>query len=450
MPIERDNVAAISLNDFSGGMNSAVPPHMLGENEFQMVKNFEYDMNILRTRGGISEPLATYPVNIKAFCYDNGTNTYLVCLENGEIYEEDLGKLHNKVGTLDGKGDPTFCFFDNKIFIASGGHLQYYDYQKHTVTTIAASYLCDYVFERMGRLVICHEGDDNLYYSATGDPYETGWKENTNDDSSSKFIEIGYKDNGDILKVLPMSGDIVAFKTNGRVYGLSGEYPSWNLTLIGEKSDVINGRTILNLGPSVAFMTGAGLKSLDAIQTYGNFTTNEIGRKINRCFIGNVYNPAMYNITRKRQLLIIPNTSDDENRKKVYCFQYDVGAGIYFEFSMPVTDMADTQDGVMFACGKSLHRWDDKYVNDNGKPIEQEIKTRKINSTRRIFTRRIEAAFKGSGLVLFKWAGKTVKHKVGTKRNVTNFFSSCHNGELTIQTKDNIVFEYANLYYTEK
>lgn len=452
MAFERDSLMVLPLNDFSGGINSSVSPQFLADNEYQMIKNFEFDMNRLKTRGGVSAPLATYPDDIVAFYYDDSTKCYLVCLKNKDIYEEDLSSLHNKVGVLEGDNKPNFCSFDGKIFIASGGHLQYYDYAKHAVTTIEESYLCDFVFERLGRIVVCHEGDDNLYYSAVGDPYETGWKDVSNDDSTSKFIEIGYKDNGDILKAMPISGDIAVFKSNGRIYTLSGEYPNWSLLMTGENTDAINAEAIVVLGSSVAFMSNSGIKTLESVQTYGNFTVNELGRKFNKSLVGNIYAPAMFNIVRKRQLVIVPNTANEEESKKVFCYQYDVGAGIYFEFAIPIVDMQDTINGVMIASGKSLYRWDKQYLDDNGTAIEQEIITKELKSTRRLYTRRLEASFEGTkdDVVEFWWGNKKVPFKVGGLRNVIEFFNVCSRSQMVMKTNKNITLEYANLYLTEK
>jgi hypothetical protein len=413
------------------------------------MKNFEYDFNRLVTRGGLSEPLAEYPEEIKAVCYDDSTRCYLVVLKDGKVYEENLVDMHKEVGELSGSERPCFCRFDGKVFVASGGLLQYYDYLEHSLVTIEASKICDNVFERFGRLVVSRKGDDNLYYSATGDPYETGWAENTNDDSSSKWIEIGYKDDGDILKVLPIGGDIAIFKTNGKVYTLSGEYPSWNVSLVGDNSDVFNSDAISVLGSTIAFVSRSGLKTLETVATYGNFSINEIGRKFNRTLANGLYEPRVYNIIRKRQLIICPNTADSN---KLFCFQYDLGAGIEFEFSVPVIDMVDTQDDVIIATGKTLHRWSREYEDDNGEPIVQELVTREYSSTRQLFTRMVDLGVNGvlGGVIDIRWANKSVKYIVKKARRVLNVFSVCRQSALTLKATNKTELEYIKLYFFEK
>ena len=312
----------IEFADFTGGINSSVAPQLLAGNEYLQIKNFEFNKNQIVTRGGLSEALSTYDTDIKALFYDDSTNMFLVVLTDNKVYEENLVDNPILAGTLNGNMPPHFCRFDGKIFIASGDKLQYFNYLTHSLITIDASKLCDFVFERFGRLVVTHTGDDSLYYSAVGDPYETGWTENTSDDSSAKSLEIGYKDDGDIQKVLPISGDIAIFKTNGRIYSLSGEYPNWTVQLVGDHSDTITAEGITDLGSTIAFMTTSGLKSMEAVQIYGNFSVNtEVARKFNNSLVsGNVYKPKMYNIYRKRQMLIQPDTSNDAGKKKMYCF----------------------------------------------------------------------------------------------------------------------------------
>lgn len=457
MPLQRSeangNLQAIEFSDFTGGINSSVAPQLLAPNEYLQIKNFEYNKNQLVTRGGLSEPLRTYNKEIKAIFYDDSTNMFLVVTSDQKVYEENLSTSPVQVGTLTGNLQPHFCRFDGKIFIASGGKLQYFNYLTHTLTTINASYLCDFVFERFGRLVITHSGDDNLYYSAVGDPYETGWEDDSNDDSTAKFIEIGYKDDGDIQKVLPISGDIAIFKTNGRIYSLSGEFPNWTVQMVGDHSDTVTADAITDLGSTIAFMTGSGLKSLEAVQLYGNFTVNtEFARRFNNSLIeGTVFEPKVYNIYRKRQLLICPDTSSDEGRKKLYCYQYDIGSCIYFEFAVPVVDMADTRDDVIVASGKNLYRWSRAYDTDNGEAIDQQIETREFASSRRIFTRMIDIGIKGTEKdpVFLRWADKKLKYLLGDRRNEKHVFSVCRQDTLKIETQARISIDFVKFYVTE-
>ena len=455
MPVQRKEtngqLQTIEFSDFTGGINSSVAPQLLAGNEYLQIKNFEYDKNRLVTRGGLSEALSTYAENIKAVFYDESTNVFLVVLTDKSVYEDNLVDTPTLAGTLTGTSMPHFCRFDGKIFIASGGKLQYFNYSTHALVTIAASKLCDFVFERFGRIVVTHTGDDNLYYTAVGDPYETGWTENTNDDSAAKSLEIGYKDDGDIQKIMPISGDIAIFKTNGRIYSLSGEYPNWTVQMVGDHTDTISSESITDLGSTIVFLTNSGLKSMEAVQNYGNFSVNtEFARKFNKSLVGGtVYNPKLCNIYRKRQLLICPDTSSADGKKKWYCFQYDIGACINFEFALPITDMQDTRDDVIIASGKSLYRWSRESATDNGTAIDQLIETKEFATSRQIYTRMVDIGIKGTPAlapVYLNWADKKLRYLLGDRRNEKYVFSVCRQDTLKISTQANIAVDFIKFY----
>lgn len=437
----------VVLADFTGGMNSAVPPQHLQDNEFQLLKNFEYNFNCITTRGGLSAPLVSFMDNIKSVFYLETTGEYIVTLDNKDVYKVDSNFNALKAGVLVGSSKPVFCEFDSKVFIASGGKLQYVDDAE--LKTIEASKNCDNVFERMGRLVTTIAGDDNEYYSAVGDPYETGWTDDSNDDSTSKWLEVGYKDSGDIIKSLPIAGDIAVFKSNGRVYSISGEYPNWNIQLIAEHTDVINKEAICVVGGDIVFMTNSGLKSLQTTATYGNFGVNEIARKINRNLMGNVINPVVYNLIRKRQLIIFPNPQD--NPKECYCYQYDIGAGMVFEFDAPIADMQETRSGVVIASGNSLYRWSMEYATDNGEPIKQSFVSKQYESTGRFYTRRVDFGIKGTEgeKVYFEWANKRIPYEINELRRVKQVFSVCRDSAIRFDTQAKISIEYIKLYLFE-
>lgn len=323
MPIEREQqMTAYNFSDFSGGMNTAQPPEQIADNEAELIMNYEYDYNRLRTRGGTSAPLVSVDDSIKSFYYDAATEAYLLFgagtdKVKGNIYLTYIGEPATLVGQITGNERPVCCKFDGCIYIASGDKLQYFDYEQ--LFTVESSKLCDNVFERLGRLVTTHRGDDNLYYSATGDAKsKDAWTDNSNDDSSSKWLEVGYKDDGDIITCKPMANDLLVFKTNGRIYSVSGEYPAWNVSQVGEKSYAEDiQKSIEIVGDSVAFITRNGIRSVDTVQTYGNFTMNEIGYKFNKSLTANISNPMCWNAVSKRQLIIRPSSS---NKKLLFIY----------------------------------------------------------------------------------------------------------------------------------
>ena len=186
MPVEKNaNYTALNFSSFTGGMNTAMPPEQIAENEAQYIENYEYDFNRLRTRGGLSAPVITIKNDvISSFYYDRATDSYLIFGEAGEntakIYHADINSV-KEIGSLTGKKRPVCCKFGGDIFIASGEKLQVYDYE--SLITVESSYLADNVLERFGRLITTHQGDDNLYYSSVGDAKsDEAWTDDSDDE----------------------------------------------------------------------------------------------------------------------------------------------------------------------------------------------------------------------------------------------------------------------------
>lgn len=455
MPIERqEQMTAYNFSDFSGGMNTAQPPEQIADNEAELIMNYEYDYNRLRTRGGTSAPLVSVDDNIKSFYYDAATEAYLLFgagtdKVKGNIYLAYIGEPATLVGKLTGNERPVCCKFDGCIYIASGDKLQYFDYEQ--LFTVESSKLCDNVFERFGRLVTTHRGDDNLYYSATGDAKsKDAWTDNSNDDSSSKWLEVGYKDDGDIITCKPMANDLLVFKTNGRIYSVSGEYPAWNVSQVGEKSCAEDiQKSIEIVGDSVAFITANGIRSVDTVQTYGNFTMNEIGYKFNKSLTANISNPMCWNAVSKRQLIIRPSSS---NKKLLFIYQYNMMAGYELEFPFDIDDMAETSNGIIILSGNALYRWSFEYSTDNGQPIKTKLVTRRLTTAVAFYTRKYDIQIEGdvSGVVNLTVGKQSWKHLLKKPRRLKYLYDTLNSLQLTLSSESQHTITTIVLYTVVK
>lgn len=445
MPIERsEQLTAISFSDFTGGMNTAQPGAQIAENEAQFIDNYEYDYNRLRTRGGLSAPLITLDGDeIESFFYDQMTDGYLIFGSTpaeddstAKIYFADVTAGVKEVGLLAGRERPVCCKFGGDIFIASGGKLQVYDYE--TLTVIEGSYLCDNVFVRLGRIVTTHQGDDNLYYSSVGDAKsELAWIDDSNEDSSSKYLEVGYKDDGDIISCKAMAGDLLVFKSNGNIYSVSGEFPSWVQSQIGEKAKVEPmQKSIEVVGSNIAFITKDGIRSIETVLSYGNFSPNEIGYKINKSISEVVYRPMCWNLISKRQLVIAPNFSE---RNKLFVYQYNMGASYLLTFPEPISDMADTSNGIAVAIGNRIHRWSFDETTDNGEKIKTRLITRKLQTAVKFFTRKYDINITGEkdGAVLLSCGKQSWVHKLNDKRRIKHLYDTLSEIELEVTSTSN-------------
>ena len=455
MPIEREQqMTAYNFSDFSGGMNTAQPPEQIADNEAELIMNYEYDYNRLRTRGGTSASLVSVDDSIKSFYYDAATEAYLLFGAGtdklkGNIYLAYIGEPATLVGKLTGNERPVCCKFDGCIYIASGDKLQYFDYEQ--LFTVESSKLCDNVFERLGRLVTTHRGDDNLYYSATGDAKsKDAWTDNSNDDSSSKWLEVGYKDDGDIITCKPMANDLLVFKTNGRIYSVSGEYPAWNVSQVGEKSYAEDiQKSIEIVGDSVAFITRNGIRSVDTVQTYGNFTMNEIGYKFNKSLTANISNPMCWNAVSKRQLIIRPSSS---NKKLLFIYQYNMMAGYELEFPFDIDDMAETSNGIIILSGNALYRWSFEYSTDNGQPIKTKLVTRRLTTAVAFYTRKYDTQIEGdvSGVVNLTAGKQSWKHLLKKPRRLKYLYDTLNSLQLTLSSESQHTITTIVLYTVVK
>lgn len=344
-----------------GGINSSTSNELIADNEMQICNNFEYTIegNKLKTRGGLSMPLISFPANIMSVYYDYEMNAHLVFLVNREVYSTNL-KTSTVIGTLSGVEKPMCCKFGNKVFIASGDKLQVFD--QTSLITIASSPLCNIVYERFGRVAVARAGSDYIYYSAIGsaDDETTSWNEDVEDDSSMKPLEVGYQDGGNIVAIIPLATDVIVFKSNGKVFQVANEYPDWSVYEVGRNADVNYRFAVINIGNEVVFLNDRGLMTLQTVQNYGNIHMNELGEKFNNLLSKNgTYHPTLWNIKRKKQLLI---RSVEGNT--IWAYHYALNAATTLTFHNPVTDIIETPSNTLIAIGNALHTWSDDYIND--------------------------------------------------------------------------------------
>jgi len=406
---KHQNVRPFNITDLRGGINLYSPADMLADNEARNLENFEFDVNgdRLMTRGGLSAPFVTFSDNIKAVFYDYEMNDYLVFLENKDAYKYIIGNTPLLLGKLSGDLRPVCCKYGGKVIIASGDRLQSYDYTN--LTTILESPLCDDVFERFGRLAVTKTGTDDIVYSAIGDI--TGWTDDPNDDSTAKETPIGYQDGGDIVGVHPLATDIIVFKSNGKIFQLAGEPPDGQSVFqVAKDSDFVYRFGVTNLGSELIYMSKQGLRSLSTSTEYGNFQNREFGAKVNGELAKQVYHPIIWNLPRKKQMLIRPYEGG-----KILAYHYLLGAFTLLNFPQTIVDIVESPTEVVVASGNSLFYWSQNYSTDNGTAITAKIKSKQIKSIQDILVKRMavsvdsaascSATIKINGVpILFAWA----------------------------------------------
>ena len=122
----------MAFSPLSGGINVSVPAEQIAENEMAECENFIFDKDTARLvgRGGLTE-ISTFQSNVKELYYDIDTNMTFAFLDNRDCYALVLGDVESQRTFLEavtGSGKPKCCKFKNMLFVASGGHLQFYDF----------------------------------------------------------------------------------------------------------------------------------------------------------------------------------------------------------------------------------------------------------------------------------------------------------------------------------
>lgn len=440
---KHQDMQRITLNNLVGGINISDAPERIPDTDMQICKNFIYDNLRLRSRGGLSTVSFNMAGSITSMYYDVDTNSSLIFLADGSIYSWIVGKTPTNIGVLTGNKKPCCAKYMNKIWIASGGKLQYYDF--NSIYTVLSSPDCDITFQRLSRLLITLSGSDRAYFSAIGDP--TNWENITDSsqgavDSSAQWIDIGYGDSGDIQSVVPLANDLVFLKSNGNIYQLQGDRTpsSWVVPpAIVTNSDSMGTMTATNIGADVVFISRRGLKSLSTVMDYGNVKAQDIGDKFRSLLTEDMWEPQMINMKR-HGFLMIRTTSD---RTKWTCYNYLMGVATTIQFAVPVTDIMETVDEVYVASGANIFLWDKDNMDDNGKPIEYVLKPHDILSSDEMLVKAVDTKMTNdeAGTVEVSTSNLKVEMPTNARRKVLcNHSTDCIS--LTLKGTDPFTFDH--------
>lgn len=438
------NMQPISLNNLVGGINISDAPERIPDTDMSVCKNFIYDRDKrLRARGGLSAPVYTFRSDIKESYYDVDANTLFFFCENGDIQKVIIGQNAKYVGQLTGDAVPMCTKFMDKLWIASGGNLQYYDYD--TLNTVVTSPVCDICMTRLSRIAVALTGNDRISFSAVGDG--TSWENITDSSvgtvaSSAQYIDIGYGDSGDILSVVPLATDLMFIKSNGMIYQLISDMTptSWQVPPpVATNTDPIGDMTAINLGSEVVYLSRRGLKTLSTVMDYGNIKTSDIGDKFNKMMTENMWNPQLFDLKRHSMILIRPY----EDKRYLIAYNYLVGAATELNFAVPVSSIVETADEIYLTSGPSVYRWDYQYIDDDGKAINYELKPHDIISTDEMLVKYVDSSFTAgyAGKVNISTGSLKISSPTNSRRKVLCNHSTPRIS-LTLQGNDQFIFDH--------
>ena len=373
-------IVTVKLDDLTGGMNIAKSPEFIKDNEVVRLENMEFDVvgSKLRTRRGLSTPLASFNSPVTHVYNDYEMNDFFVFLKNKEVYRYEFGKQPVLIGKINGDAErPSCCKWKGSLLIASGSKLQEYNYQ--TLKTIDGSPNCDIVFTRASRVVVAKTGSDLLIYSAIGDV--NSWNENSNDASARKDVNVGYGDGGDIIAVAELASDVLVFKSNGYIYDVQNEPEEWSITLLANNSDVVSRHACDNINSDIVFVSTRGLKSVKSSQVYANFNVMDIGDNINPELKNNVTKPFISDLRRTKQMVVSGACG-----REMFVYHYWTGGYTKWVFPYNVTSICENQYHVLIAMNTddthgAIYEFDFKYTTDNGYSIHQLIQSKEMRDT---------------------------------------------------------------------
>lgn len=437
----------ITFANLTGGINISQAPEQLADTEMQLCKNFVYerDSKRLTGRGGLSSPVYQFISPIRSSWYDVDMNVLFFVLEDNSVHTAISGQDSKKIGSTTGKSIPMFAKFQDKVWISSGDMLQYYDYDD--IYTVTSSPTCDIVFQRFSRLAVGLTGSDRITFSAVGDG--TSWENITDSsqgpvDSSAAWLDVGYGDSGDILSIVPLSTDLLFIKSNGMIYQLTGDAlpETWSVTRLATDTDPIGKDTAKSIGQSVVYLSRRGLKTLATTMDYGNIATADIGDKFNGLLTNNMWEPQIFNLRRHSMLMIRPT----EDKTYWVAYNYLLGCATEIDFAVPVTSITETVDEVYVCSGSDVMKWDEQYLDDNGTPINYEMKPRDVISTDEMLVKSVDTKFSSdhAGEVNVSTGKLSVTMPTNTRRKV-----KCNHStpliSLTVKGNDRFILDHIAL-----
>ncbi|MBR3721929.1 MAG: hypothetical protein IKN12_04110 [Selenomonadaceae bacterium] len=276
---KHSNHQVVEYRDFSGGLNTSNASEMIAHNELAKAINVEIDKStgLLKTVPGTKTLYESKDKDFTDIFYDKINDVFIVCDSDKNIYGWD-GEILFEISAgskLSGNIPPTFCLWESGVLIASGGKLQYC--KRDRIETMSNSPAeCNGVFVRDGRVWVYAK--DRLYTSAVGD--EESWATNPNDSSSGQWLDIGYKDGGNIVGVVSLSSDIIIVKDNGHVFRLSGSYPNWVVKEISREVSCRGYRASVGLINNAVILGDSFMQAISTTEEYGDMQARDISIKV--------------------------------------------------------------------------------------------------------------------------------------------------------------------------
>lgn len=364
--------------DFSGGLNTTANVDGIAENQLSLAVNVEVDhaTGRLKTVAGTTDLFKF--ANIFAAAYDEINRTLLLVTQDRTVYAvSDSGLVSGALGTLSGALYPISTSWEDGLLLASGGKLQYYN--GTTLETIADSPTSTGVYVRAGRVLVTD--DNNVRYSGVGD--ETNWTEDTGDDSSSKFVEAGYKDGGRLIGMVNLSTDVLLVKDNRRLYRLSGEFPNWSIVEVSRNVEVSGRLGFCAVTDSVFILGRNAVQNVQTTNAYGDMKPQNVATLITSEIQQLPANAMLRYVPPLNQIWAISG-------KNALMFDLVTNSWYKREFNSPVVDVISIGDNVFIVKPDRVSKLDSGTFYDSDRPLQWKWQAQRLVSQHEYLLKRTQ------------------------------------------------------------
>lgn len=374
-------MATFSVMDSMGfpfGINLAKPSESLDVGELVRADNCEYSREdgALRTMSGLVTVLSEEAnTDIRALFWDIVGRCFYYAKRNSLFkVDESFVRTEAVIGLLSGDRKPVFANFGDVVLVASGGKLQKID-STGLATIEGSPDRCDFVTVRAGRVLTYATNSDALNYSAIGDC--ESWTTDSADISSGQSVNIGYKEQGNIVALDFLSSCIMVYKEGGRAYKIVGEPQDSDFSClpVSHTAYCQNIHSVTNIDTKSYFIGSAGFMSFMPTNVYGDVEPFDEGANINPVVMECVDDEAeLWHLPCRKQIWI---KTRDDRRVYVYHYlpRYQDGRGAFTirNFVYPIHDVCMVGDDVYVAYGNKIGKIDDNTDKDDGKQIQTSI-----------------------------------------------------------------------------
>lgn len=391
--VKHENQFQIVHADFSGGLNTSNSDDSIAENQLSQAVNVEIDhaTGKLKTVAGTTDILnfGASSAKIVAAMYDAINKKVLLVREiiSGDSAVRSVlavdfvnDTVSSTLGNLSGDLYPICASWENGILIATGGKLQYFDGTALNTITNSPNASCVYV--RDGRVLVTDE--NNLWYSGVGD--EEKWEENTNDDSSAKFTEIGYKDGGQLLATAELSNDVLMVKDNRRMYRLNGKYPDWVISEISRNVEVRGRMGICSVADLVFILGSDEVQNIQAEASYGNMKPQDVATLITS---------EVRSLAEDTILRYLPKLNQVWAISGEVVLVYDLITQSWYKrkFNSPIVDVLCVDNEIFVIKKDRVSKLDETTFNDSGASLSWEFKCKTRVSQHDYLLKRTQVLF---------------------------------------------------------